>query len=80
MKPTELKLELGHVNKMLPYPWGRRGPAALRPKIRIQSILPPDPGWNRPNPPDLLEKVAVQTLPRDPPVGGGTKDKIKTVL
>ncbi len=55
-----------------------KGPylAALRAKIKLNiDFSPPDPGRNRPKTPDFIRKVAVRTLPRDPPGEGGPKTK-----
>ncbi len=52
--------------------------AVLKAKIQIKNkIVPPGCGRNRPKTSDFLKKMAVRTLPRDPPGEGGAKNKIK---
>ncbi len=50
--------------------------AVLRDKVKVEkNDYPPDPGRNRPHSRDFLRKLTVRTLPRDPPGGGGAKNK-----
>ncbi len=54
--------------------------AALRAKIKIKTHYSPDPGRDRPKTSHFLKDMIVRTLPRDPPGGEGTKNKIKNRL
>ncbi len=49
--------------------------AALRAKIKIKNVLPPDPDRNLPTTPDSLRTETVRTLSRDPPGQGGQEQK-----
>ncbi len=49
--------------------------AELKAKIKIKNLL--ESGRDRPKTYDFLRKMAVRTLPRDPPGGWGAKNKFK---
>ncbi len=53
--------------------------AALEAKIKMKNTAPQDPGRNWPQTPDLPRKMAIRTLPGEPP-GEGAKIKIKNRL
>jgi hypothetical protein len=54
--------------------------AALRAKNKNENPLPPDPGRDRPKTSDFLTGITIRTIPRDPPRGGGAKNKIRNRL